>query len=177
MGLRMPSWPIPASGALPCPHPLPYSAPAVPQLPGPPPAAPSSQERAPSPPPCSPAASGGGQRVITSRRDGYRERAARHLYSRYASRVYPGKMVPMLYAVGTVEVTLSPSGRVLGTHWLRRPTHAPEVVATIDQLIASASPFPAPGGTGTTRYVDTWLWDESGRFQLDTLTEGQRDTY
>ena len=113
---------------------------------------------------------GGGQRVITSRRDGYRERAARHLYSRYASRVYPGKMVPMLYAVGTVEVTLSPSGRVLGTHWLRRPTHAPEVVATIDQLIASASPFPAPGGTGTTRYVDTWLWDESGRFQLDTLT-------
>ncbi len=120
---------------------------------------------------------GGGQRVITSRRDGYRERAARHLYSRYASRVYPGKMVPMLYAVGTVEVTLSPSGRVLGTHWLRRPTHAPEVVATIDQLIASASPFPAPGGTGTTRYVDTWLWDESGRFQLDTLTEGQRDTY
>ena len=66
---------------------------------------------------------GGGQRIITSRRDGYRERAARHLYSRYASRVYPGKMVPMLYAVGTVEVTLSPSGRVLGTHWLRRPTH------------------------------------------------------
>jgi protein TonB len=22
-------------------------------------------------------------------------------------------------------------------------------------------------------YTDTWLWDKSGRFQLDTLTEGQ----
>jgi protein TonB len=23
-------------------------------------------------------------------------------------------------------------------------------------------------------WTDTWLWDESGRFQLDTLTEGQQ---
>jgi protein TonB len=23
------------------------------------------------------------------------------------------------------------------------------------------------------QYVDTWLWDRSGRFQLDTLSEGQ----
>jgi len=22
-------------------------------------------------------------------------------------------------------------------------------------------------------YTDTWLWDKSGNFQLDTLTEGQ----
>jgi hypothetical protein len=22
-------------------------------------------------------------------------------------------------------------------------------------------------------YTDTWLWHQSGRFQLDTLTEGQ----
>ena len=22
-------------------------------------------------------------------------------------------------------------------------------------------------------YIDTWLWDKSGQFQLDTLTEGQ----
>jgi hypothetical protein len=35
----------------------------------------------------------------------------------------------------------------------------------------SAAPFPAPGRSVT--YTDTWLWDKSGRFQLDTLTEGQ----
>jgi hypothetical protein len=27
--------------------------------------------------------------------------------------------------------------------------------------------------TGKVTYTDTWLWDKSGRFQLDTLTEGQ----
>ena len=26
---------------------------------------------------------------------------------------------------------------------------------------------------GRVVYTDTWLWDESGRFQLDTLSEGQ----
>jgi hypothetical protein len=28
-------------------------------------------------------------------------------------------------------------------------------------------------GSGRVTYTDTWLWDKSGRFQLDTLTEGQ----
>jgi len=23
-------------------------------------------------------------------------------------------------------------------------------------------------------YTETWLWDKSGRFQLDTLTQGQK---
>jgi periplasmic protein TonB len=27
---------------------------------------------------------------------------------------------------------------------------------------------------GSVTYTDTWLWDRSGNFQLDTLTEGQR---
>jgi len=26
---------------------------------------------------------------------------------------------------------------------------------------------------GRVTYTDTWLWHKSGRFQLDTLTEGQ----
>jgi hypothetical protein len=27
---------------------------------------------------------------------------------------------------------------------------------------------------GSVTYTDVWLWDKSGNFQLDTLTEGQR---
>jgi len=30
-----------------------------------------------------------------------------------------------------------------------------------------------PERLGRVTYTDTWLWDKSGRFQLDTLTEGQ----
>jgi len=26
---------------------------------------------------------------------------------------------------------------------------------------------------GKVTYTETWLWDKSGHFQLDTLTEGQ----
>ena len=32
----------------------------------------------------------------------------------------------------------------------------------------------APARIGRMTYTDTWLWDKSGKFQLDTLTEGQR---
>jgi hypothetical protein len=39
--------------------------------------------------------------------------------------------------------------------------------------VRAAAPFPVPAKMGTVVYTDTWLWDKSGRFQLDTLTEGQ----
>jgi hypothetical protein len=59
---------------------------------------------------------------------------------------------------------------VKNLHWMRKPSHAPEVVAEIERAVRSAAP-PCPGRSVT--YTDTWLWDKSGRFQLDTLTEGQ----
>ncbi len=37
--------------------------------------------------------------------------------------------------------------------------------------IRRAAPFPSHGGSVT--WTDAWLWDQSGRFQLDRLTEGQ----
>lgn len=80
---------------------------------------------------------------------------------------------PMLYAIGTLEVQLDRNGQVLSTHWLRAPRHAPEVVAEIERTVRAAAPFPAPQRLGKVTYTDTWLWDKSGRFQLDTLTEGQ----
>jgi hypothetical protein len=59
-------------------------------------------------------------------------------------------------------------------HFSRTPSHAPEVSGKIAELIRDASPLPAPGKLGAHTYVDTWLWDKSGQFQLDTLTLGQR---
>ena len=56
---------------------------------------------------------------------------------------------------------------------MRRPSHAPEVVAEIERSVRQASPLPAPARMGRVTYTDTWLWHKSGHFQLDTLTEGQ----
>ncbi len=101
----------------------------------------------------------------------YRRTAASHLYSRNSERIFKGKMPPMLYAIGVLQVDIDRSGQVTRTKWLRAPSHAPEVVAEIERTVRRAAPFPAPGAALT--YTDTWLWDKSGRFQLDTLTEGQ----
>lgn len=103
----------------------------------------------------------------------YRRDAATHLYAKYSSRIYVGKMPPMLHAVGVLQVEINAKGAVTGLHWMRAPSHAPDVVAEIERSVRSASPFPAPVKMGRVTYTDTWLWDQSGQFQLDTLTEGQ----
>lgn len=102
----------------------------------------------------------------------YERKAANHLYQRYASRIYRGKLPAMLYAVGVLEISLSDSGQIQRLNWMRKPSHAPEVVREIERLVRAAAPFP-PTGAGSVSYTDTWLWDRSGRFQLDTLSEGQ----
>ena len=105
----------------------------------------------------------------------YRQQAARHLYAQNASRIYPGPLPPMLYAVGVLNVDIDSAGRVTRLHWQRAPSHAPEVMAEIERTVRAAAPFPRPATrSGRVTYTDVWLWDESGRFQLDTLTEGQR---
>ncbi|WPB57696.1 hypothetical protein [Xylophilus sp. GOD-11R] len=103
----------------------------------------------------------------------YRQDGATHLYGLNAERIYKGKLPPLLYAIGTLQVHLDATGRVTGMSWMRAPRHAPEVIKEIEATIRRASPFPAPARIGRMTYTDTWLWDKSGKFQLDTLTEGQ----
>lgn len=103
----------------------------------------------------------------------YRQDGASHLYGLNADRIYKGKMPPLLHAVGVLNVDIDKLGRVTRLDWMRAPSHAPEVVAEIERTIRQASPFPAPNKLGKVIYTDTWLWHKSGKFQLDTLTEGQ----
>ena len=103
----------------------------------------------------------------------YRADAASHLYAANKQRIYKGKMPPLLYAIGVLQVEVDARGNVRSLSWMRAPTHAPEVVAEIERTVRAAAPFPAPARMGKVVYTDTWLWHKSGRFQLDTLTEGQ----
>jgi hypothetical protein len=103
----------------------------------------------------------------------YRRDAASHLYATNADRIFKGKLPPMLYAIGVLQVDVDGHGQVRSLHWMRAPSHAPEVVAEIERTVRAAAPFPVPARMGRVTYTDTWLWDRSGRFQLDTLTEGQ----
>jgi hypothetical protein len=103
----------------------------------------------------------------------YRADAAAHLYARNSERIFKGKLPPLLYAVGVLQVEVDSRGYVRHISWMRAPSHAPEVMAEIERTVRAAQPFPAPERMGHVVYTDTWLWHKSGRFQLDTLTEGQ----
>ena len=110
--------------------------------------------------------------VAQTARD-YRRDAASHIYHQNTNRIYSGKLPPLLYAVGVLQVDIDSRGQVTDIRWMRAPSHAPEVIAEIERSVRSAAPFPAPVKMGRVTYTDTWLWHKSGRFQLDTLTEGQ----
>jgi len=104
----------------------------------------------------------------------WRKIGAADIYKKYPKRIYKGKIPPLVYAVVVVETHLDANGKVLDVSFSRVPSHAPEVPPKIAALVREASPLPSPGKLGAHTYVDTWLWDKSGNFQLDTLTLGQR---
>jgi len=103
----------------------------------------------------------------------YRADAAKHLYSYHGSQIFKGKLPPLLHAVSVVRLNIAANGDLVEIDWMRKPTHAPDVVAEIERKIRAAEPFPAPVHLGALTYTETWLWHKSGFFQLDTLTEGQ----
>jgi protein TonB len=103
----------------------------------------------------------------------YRADAAGHLYALNSDRIYKGRMPPLLYAIGTLQVEVDGNGSVRNLSWMRAPKHAPEVIAEIERTVRAAAPYPVPAKMGKVVYTDTWLWHKSGKFQLDTLTEGQ----
>jgi hypothetical protein len=103
----------------------------------------------------------------------YRQDAASHVYGLNQDRIWKGRLPPLLYAIGTLQVDLDGKGQVRGMSWMRKPSHAPEVVKEIERTVRAAAPYPAPARMGKVVWTDTWLWHKSGSFQLDTLTEGQ----
>lgn len=103
----------------------------------------------------------------------YRADAAQHIYSLNQERIWKGRLPPLLYAIGVLQVEVDGRGQVRNLSWMRAPRHAPEVIAEIEKTVRAAAPFPVPAKMGKVVYTDTWLWHKTGRFQLDTLTEGQ----
>ena len=105
----------------------------------------------------------------------YRIDAARHVYAAFPMRVFRGRLPDQMYAVTSVETELDASGEVLNVSVVRNPA-AEEVAPWVVAMIRRASPFPAPARLpgGTVRFIETWFVDKGGRFQLFTLSEGQK---
>ena len=169
--------PVPAPVQAPVPAPVQATLPVPVQAPLPPVAIAPQAPVAPAKPPpalaAAPQASNSAAQSKAANPLDYRRDAASHLYGQNAHRIFAGKMPPMLYAIGVLQVEVDGHGQVARLNWMRAPKHAPEVVAEIERTVRRAAPFPLPARMGQVTYTDTWLWHKSGRFQLDTLTEGQ----
>ena len=103
----------------------------------------------------------------------YRKDAASHLYARHSQHIYKGRLPPMLDAVGVLNVDIDRHGSVKSVQWLRAPRHVPQVMQQIEHMVKAAAPYPMPLHMSQVTYTDVWLWHQSGKFQRDTLTEGQ----
>lgn len=136
------------------------------------PPAPSATPSKPAAVGASPAAPAGAVSQARNAKD-YRRDAASHLYALQPGKIYKGRLPPLLYAVGVLHVDIDRRGQVQAINWQRAPRHAPEVMAEIEKMVRAAAPYPAPQHMAKVTYTDVWLWHKSGKFQLDTLTEGQ----
>ena len=103
----------------------------------------------------------------------YRKDAASHLYAKHSHQIYKGRLPPMLEAVGVLNVDIDRHGDVKSINWMRAPRHVPQVMKEIERMVKAAAPYPVPRHMSQVTYTDVWLWHKSGKFQLDTLTEGQ----
>jgi periplasmic protein TonB len=104
----------------------------------------------------------------------YRRDAAEHIYRTYPTRIYKGRLPPLIASVAVVDLHINSVGEVVKVEWVRAPRHLPQIMTDIEQLARGAAPYPAPVAMAGVIYTEVWLYDKTGLFQLATLTEGQR---
>jgi periplasmic protein TonB len=103
----------------------------------------------------------------------YRLDAARHIYAAYPAQILKGKVPALVHAIVVTETEIDARGQVLGVRIVRQPASAREVTPWVVSMIRRASPMPPPSRIGRVKFVEVWLVDKSGQFQVHSLTEGQ----
>ena len=104
----------------------------------------------------------------------YRRDAARRVYESFPTHIHRGTLPPLMYAIAITETDVDADGRVTDVRLTREPAAAKEVGPWIVALLRRIGQFPAPTHLVKATYKEIWLVDKSGKFQVDTLTEGQR---
>lgn len=103
----------------------------------------------------------------------YRIDAARYFYAAYPAQILKGKVPPLVYAIVVIETEIDARGKVLNVRVVRPPAAAREVTPWVVSMIHRASPLPPPVRIGRVKFLEVWLVDKSGQFQMHSLTEGQ----
>lgn len=105
----------------------------------------------------------------------YRRDAARMVYEAFPMHVFKGQLPALMHAIAITETDIDDDGRIRAVRLVREPAAAKEVGPWVVGLIRRLERLPVPSGQvhGHT-WTEVWLVDRSGRFQADSLSEGQR---
>ena len=104
----------------------------------------------------------------------YRRDAARRVYDAFPQHIHKGKLPPLMYAIAITETDVDADGHVTDVRLTREPAAAKEVGPWVVALLRNIGRFPVPARLAKATYKEIWLVDKTGKFQVDTLTEGQR---
>ena len=104
----------------------------------------------------------------------YRMDVARYVYESYPTRIWKGRLPPLIHAIVVVETTVDAAGQPRHVQLVRGPSHAPDVSEAVLETIRRLSPLPTPSRHAAgLKFSEIWLVHKNGQFQLDALTEGQ----
>jgi hypothetical protein len=103
----------------------------------------------------------------------YRRDAAKRIYESFPMHVYRGKMPALAYAIAITETDVDAEGQILDVRLTREPASAKEVGPWVVAMVRRVGQFPPLSKMERVTYTETWLVDQSGKFQLHSLTEGQ----
>lgn len=111
--------------------------------------------------------------------DEYKIAAAQRVTEVNAREITPGNPQPMLRSVVTLEYWVDRGGNVIRVA-LYRSNGDQEAERIAIASLRRASPLPAPSralvdGSGRVRAVETWLFNNDGRFQLRSVAAPQID--
>jgi len=110
---------------------------------------------------------------------GYKRDAALHITGNNASKVYTGRPQALLRSVVVMKYTIDAHGQVLRSEIIRS-NHDGETETIALHSLRSAAPLPRPSSqllrNGQLEVIETWLFNDDGRFQLRTVAQPQMDS-
>lgn len=110
---------------------------------------------------------------------GYKRDAALHISSINTGKVYTGRPQPLLRSVVVMRYTIDANGRIVRSEIIRS-NHDGETETIAMHSLRAASPLPRPSANllhnGQLDVIETWLFNDDGRFQLRTIALPQMDS-
>lgn len=104
--------------------------------------------------------------------NGYKKDLAQHISRENASSTYSDRPQALLRAVIVVKFAINADGKLLSSE-LMRTNHDQAAEKTALASLRGSAPYPKPASylvkNGRLELIETWLFNDDGRFQLRTI--------